>query len=76
MPDVSSLYLRPFAVREMIFERASSFELLVDQNESKEKTELSDIHKISDIIFAEKKELVKSVSEICDKTIQNIMKVR
>ena len=52
------------------------FELLVDQNESKEKTELSDIHKISDIIFAEKKELVKSVSEICDKTIQNIMKVR
>ena len=52
------------------------FELLVDQNESKEKTELSDIHKISDIIFAEKKELVKSVSEICDKTILNIMKVR
>ena len=45
------------------------FELLVESLENKEKT---NINAISDIIYNEKKELLKTVSEICDKTIQKI----
>ena len=45
------------------------FELLVESLENKEKTNL---HAISDIIYNEKKELLKTVSEICDRTIQKI----
>ena len=45
------------------------FELLVESLENEEKTNL---HAISDIIYNEKKELLKTVSEICDKTIQKI----
>ena len=48
------------------------FELLIEQEIDSEK---SDIHLISKIIYDEKKELVKTVSEICDKTIQKIMKI-
>ncbi|MCR4823005.1 MAG: helix-turn-helix domain-containing protein [Treponema sp.] len=52
------------------------FELLIGKKANEEKTEIPDIHKISNIVFEGKKELVKSVSEICEKTIQNIMKVQ
>jgi transcriptional regulator with XRE-family HTH domain len=45
------------------------FELLVESLENEEKTNL---HAISDIIYNEKKELLKTVSEICDRTIQKI----
>ena len=45
------------------------FELLVESLENKEKTNL---HAISDIIYNEKKELLKTVSEICDRTILKI----
>ncbi len=45
------------------------FELLVESLKSEEKT---NIHAISDIIYNEKKELLKTVSEICDRTIQKI----
>ena len=48
------------------------FELFVEQKTVSEK---SDIHKISNIIYDEKKELVKTISAICDKTIQKIMKI-
>ena len=48
------------------------FELLIEQEIDSEK---SDIHLISKIIYDEKKELVKTVSEICDNTIQKIMKI-
>lgn len=48
------------------------FELLIEQKVDSEK---SDIHLISKIIYDEKKELVKTVSEICDNTIQKIMKI-
>ena len=49
------------------------FELLTEEAAI---TEKADIHVISDIIYEEKKELVKTVSAICDKTIQKIMKIR
>ena len=45
------------------------FELLVEFLKNEEKTNL---HAISDIIYNEKKELLKTVSEICDRTIQKI----
>ncbi|HBB15281.1 MAG TPA: hypothetical protein DCZ76_13560 [Treponema sp.] len=45
------------------------FELLVESLKNEEKTNL---HAISDIIYNEKKELLKTVSEICDRTIQKI----
>ncbi|MBQ5449943.1 MAG: helix-turn-helix transcriptional regulator [Treponema sp.] len=45
------------------------FELLVESLKNEEKTKL---HAISDIIYNEKKELLKTVSEICDRTIQKI----
>ena len=45
------------------------FELLVESLKNEEKT---NIHAISDIIYNEKKELLKTVSEICDRTIQKI----
>ena len=45
------------------------FELLVESLKSEEKT---NINAISDIIYNEKKELLKTVSEICDRTIQKI----
>ena len=40
------------------------------------KPKKTNIKKISDIIYDEKKTLLKSVSEICDKSIQKIMKVK
>ena len=46
------------------------FELLIEENQCEEKT---DINKISDIIYNEKIEIVKAVSDICDKTIQKIL---
>lgn len=49
------------------------FELLAEQNSISEKT---DIQKISNIIYDEKKELAKTLSAICDKTIQKIMKIK
>ena len=49
------------------------FELLIEQATTSEKT---NIHVISDIIYDEKKELVKTVSAICDKTIQKILKIQ
>ena len=52
--------------------RKKPFELL---NEDTTTTEEADIHAISDIIYDEKKELVKTVSAICDKTIQKILKI-
>ncbi|MBQ1672380.1 MAG: helix-turn-helix transcriptional regulator [Treponema sp.] len=45
------------------------FELLVESLKNEEKT---NINAISDIIYNEKKELLKTVSEICDRTIQKI----
>lgn len=45
------------------------FELLVESLKNEKKTNL---HAISDIIYNEKKELLKTVSEICDRTIQKI----
>ena len=45
------------------------FELFVESLKNEEKTNL---HAISDIIYNEKKELLKTVSEICDRTIQKI----
>ncbi|MBQ9283367.1 MAG: helix-turn-helix domain-containing protein [Treponema sp.] len=49
------------------------FELLIVQKPENGKT---DLHLISDIIYEEKKELVKTVSEICDKTVQKILRVQ
>ncbi|MCR5045182.1 MAG: helix-turn-helix transcriptional regulator [Treponema sp.] len=49
------------------------FELFAENDLESEKT---NIKKISDIIYDEKKTLLKSVSEICDKSIQKIMKVK
>lgn len=49
------------------------FELFIEGNLETEKT---NIKKISDIIYDEKRALLKSVSEICDKSIQKIMKVK
>ena len=49
------------------------FELFIEDNLETEKT---NIKKISDIIYDEKRALLKSVSEICDKSIQKIMKVK
>lgn len=49
------------------------FELLATQNYDEKEL---DIQKISDVIFEEKKELIKSVSTICDKTLQKIMKLQ
>ena len=49
------------------------FELLIVQKSENGK---SDLHLISDIIYEEKKELVKTVSEICDKTVQKILRVQ
>ena len=48
------------------------FELLAEQNSDSEK---SDIRKISGIIHNEKKELVKTISAICDNTLQKIMQI-
>lgn len=48
------------------------FELLQEEQPAAQK---SDIRAISDIMYEEKKELVQSVSAICDKTIQKIMKM-
>ena len=52
--------------------RKKPFELLIEDTTTTEKT---DIHAISDLIYDEKKELVKTVSAICDKTIQKIIKI-
>lgn len=52
------------------------FELLIENTDIDENGVKPDIHVISDIIYSEKKELVKTVSEICDKTIQKIMNIR
>jgi len=49
------------------------FELLAEHTNISEKT---DIHKISNIIHDEKNELVKTVSAICDKTIQKILQIK
>lgn len=49
------------------------FELLIVQKPENGKI---DLHLISDIIYEEKKELVKTVSEICDKTVQKILRVQ
>lgn len=49
------------------------FELLISQNFTEQKF---DIHKISDILFEEKKELIKSMSAVCDKTMQKMMKLQ
>lgn len=49
------------------------FELLVERNSEDAKT---DIHAISDIMHDGKKELVKAVSAICDRTVQRIMRIR
>lgn len=49
------------------------FELLITQKTESNKL---DIHLISDIICEEKKELIKTVSEICDKTAQKILCVQ
>ena len=48
-------------------------ELFIEENVETKKL---DIHKISDIIYDEKKAITKSINEICDKTIQTIMKVK
>ena len=48
------------------------FELLAEQKSDSEK---SDIRKISGIIHNEKKELVKTISAICDNTLQKIMQI-
>ena len=48
------------------------FELLVEAESDSERT---NIREISDIIYNEKKELIKNVSDICDRTIQKIMKL-
>ena len=48
------------------------FELLAEQKSDSEK---SDIRKISGIIHDEKKELVKTISAICDNTLQKIMQI-
>ncbi len=48
------------------------FELLVEAESGSERTNISEI---SDIIYNEKKELIKNVSDICDRTIQKIMKL-
>ena len=48
------------------------FELLAEQKSDSEK---SDIRKISGIIHKEKKELVKTISAICDNTLQKIMQI-
>lgn len=48
------------------------FELLAEQKSDSEK---SDIRKISSIIHNEKKELVKTISAICDNTLQKIMQI-
>ena len=50
------------------------FELLIAENINK--NEKADIHIISDILSTEKKELTKTGSEICDKTIQKIMNIQ
>ncbi|MBP5441745.1 MAG: helix-turn-helix transcriptional regulator [Treponema sp.] len=49
------------------------FELLVESDIGSMRT---NIHAISDIVYSEKKELMKTVSDICDKTIQKIMKIQ
>ena len=49
------------------------FELLITQKTESGKL---DIHLISDIICEEKKELIKTVSDICDKTAQKILRVQ
>ena len=48
------------------------FELLISKKTESGK---SDLHLISDIIYDEKKEIMKIVSEICDKTVQKILQV-
>ena len=50
------------------------FELLITETINKD--EKANIHIISDILSTEKKELAKTVSEICDKTIQKIMNIQ
>ena len=51
------------------------FELLLPAGQAQE-TEQADIHKISDIMHEEKKELMSAVSTICDGTIRKIMSVQ
>lgn len=53
-----------------------AFELLREDKTINKENSKTDIQKISDILYSEKKELVKTVSEICDKTIQNIMHIK
>ncbi len=49
------------------------YELLIDSNETiPTKT---DLHVVSEIVANEKKEIIKTVSAICDTTLQNILKV-
>ena len=48
------------------------FELLVESGADSETT---NIRAISDILHGEKKELIKTVSDICDRTIQKILKI-
>lgn len=52
------------------------FELLREDKTINKENSKTDIQKISDILYSEKLELVKTVSEICDKTIQNIMHIK
>ena len=52
------------------------YELLVPKESYSEKSVKTDVQAISDIMFSEKKELIKTVSDICDKAIQEIMKVQ
>ena len=51
------------------------FELLLPAAQARE-SEKPDIHEISDIIHAGKKELMSAVSTICDGTIRKIMSVQ
>ena len=49
-------------------------ELLEENGNNSFQDEKTNILKISEIIHDEKKELMKTVSDICDKTIQEILK--
>ncbi|MBR5097503.1 MAG: helix-turn-helix transcriptional regulator [Treponema sp.] len=48
------------------------FEFFVEEPSNPEK---SNIHAISGIIYDQKKELLKTISAVCDKTIQKIIKI-
>ena len=49
------------------------YELLIESNNAE--TSKTDIQAVSEIISDEKKEIIKAVSLICDKTVQRILKV-